>query len=103
MTQPRGASGGRTFGSVSSVEAFYSMSDPVRIGVIGVGFGQQVHVPAFRTDARCQVVAICAQTSERAERVARQLGVREVYGEAHEMLARGQVDAVSIVVPPSAQ
>jgi predicted dehydrogenase len=79
------------------------MSDPLRIGVIGVGFGQQVHVPAFRTDPRCEVVAICAHTLERAERVARQLGVREAYGDPRKMLARARVDAVSIAVPPSVQ
>jgi predicted dehydrogenase len=79
------------------------MNVPVRIGVIGVGFGQQVHVPAFRTDSRCQVVAICARTLERAERVANQLGVPEVYIDPIQMLASGTIDAVSIAVPPSVQ
>ena len=79
------------------------MSDPVRIGVIGLGFGQHVHVPAFRGDSRCEVVAICARTLERARRVADRLGVREAYGEAHEMFTRGQIDAVSIAVPPAVQ
>lgn len=79
------------------------MSEPVRIGVIGVGFGQHVHVPAFRSDPRCEVVAICASSLERAERVARQLGLREAYGDPQKMLAGGQVDAVSIAVPPSVQ
>jgi predicted dehydrogenase len=79
------------------------MSDPIRIGVIGTGFGQQVHVPAFRSDARCDVVAICAHTVERAARVAERLAIRRSYGDAHEMLASGEVDAVSIAVPPLTQ
>src|SRR5439155_54312 len=33
------------------------------VGVIGIGFGQAVHAPAFQSDPRCQVVAICASTS----------------------------------------
>jgi len=79
------------------------MSGSVRIGVIGTGFGQQVHVPAFRADARCDVVAICAHTVERAARVAERLAIRRFYGDARDMLASGEVDAVSIAVPPAAQ
>lgn len=79
------------------------MSDCVRIGVIGTGFGQQVHVPAFRADSRCYVVAICTDKAERAARVAERLGVDKSYGDARGMLASGQVDAVAIAVPPAAQ
>jgi len=79
------------------------MSEPLRIGIIGVGFGQQVHVPAFRADPRCRVVAICARTLEHAARVAERLGVSHAFGDAHQMLASGQVDAVSIAVPPVVQ
>ena len=75
----------------------------LRIGVIGVGFGQQVHVPAFRADARCQVVAICARRREHAAYVAEQLDVPHAYGDARELLGSGEVDAISIAVPPVLQ
>ncbi len=78
------------------------MMDPVRIGVIGVGFGQQVHVPAFRADGRCRVIAICGNRLEHAARIAERLGVR-AFGNAREMLASGHVDVASIAVPPAAQ
>ena len=94
---------GERLGLHQTFKACFPMSDPVRIGIIGVGFGQQVHLPAFRADARCQVVALCAQTLERAGGVAQRLGVSEVYGDVREMLASRQVDAVSIAVPPAAQ
>ena len=76
---------------------------PLRIGVIGVGFGQQVHVPAFRADSRCRVAAICARTREHAARVAEPLHVPHAYGDARELLGSGEVDAVSIAVPPVMQ
>ena len=79
------------------------MTGPVRVGIIGAGFGQQVHVPAFRADARCEVVAICARTLEHAARAAERLGIPQAYGDARQMLADGQVDGVSIAVPPVAQ
>ena len=71
--------------------------------MIGVGFGQQVHVPAFRADPRCEVVAICAHTLARAEAVGQRLGVGQVFGNIHDMLAGAHVDAVSIAVPPAVQ
>jgi predicted dehydrogenase len=76
------------------------MTPPVRIAVIGSGFGQKVHVPAFRADNRCEVVAICASTPESAARAAEQAGISQAYGDVHEMLATAQIDAVSIAVPP---
>lgn len=75
----------------------------LRIGVIGAGFGQRAHVPAFRADVRCQVVAICTRTREHAARVAERLDIAHAYGDAREMLASSEVDAVSIAVPPALQ
>lgn len=71
--------------------------------MIGAGFGQRVHVPAFRADVRCQVVAICARTREHAAGVAERLDIAHAYGNAREMLTSGDVDAVSIAVPPALQ
>ncbi len=79
------------------------MTPPVRIAVIGAEFGQKVHVPAFRADRRCEVVAICASTLQSAARAAELAGVPQAYGDVREMLATAQVDAVSIAVPPAAQ
>lgn len=74
-----------------------------RIGVIGIGFGQQVHVPAFRANPRAEIVAICASQKERAQEIARKLGIAEAYGDWREMLARSGLDAVTLAVPPVLQ
>ena len=51
------------------------MSPPLRVAVIGVGFGQQVHVPAFRADPRCEVTTLCASTEAKAAEIAGRLNV----------------------------
>jgi predicted dehydrogenase len=79
------------------------MGSPLRIGVIGVGFGERVHVPAFRADNRCEVTAICCGRLENAAAAARRLGVRHSFASARQMLASGEVDAVSFAVPPALQ
>lgn len=79
------------------------MSRSISVGVIGIGFGQQVHVPAFRTDPRCQVRAICASDSGRALKVAETLGIGQAYGDAHAMIADPRIDIISIAVPPAKQ
>ena len=75
----------------------------VRVGVIGIGFGQQVHIPAFRSDARCDVVAICASTLERASKVTAHLGIAKAFGEWCEMIEDPSIDAITIATPPSVQ
>lgn len=62
-----------------------------------------MHVPAFRADTRCDVVALAASTRDRAERVAARLGVPAAYGGWRELVASPEVDLVSVAVPPGVQ
>jgi predicted dehydrogenase len=79
------------------------MSRSISVGVIGIGFGQQVHVPAFRSDPRCMVRAICASDSGRALKVAETLGIGQAYGDAQAMIADPKIDLISLAVPPARQ
>ena len=79
------------------------MTGPLRVGVVGIGFGQAVHVPAFRRDPRCVVVALAASDRERAARVAHRLGIPSAYGDWRELVASDAVDVVSMAVPPALQ
>lgn len=75
----------------------------VRIGIIGSGFGLYGHLPAFKTTARCQVVAICGKESDRLSRYCKSIGLNKIYTDWREMLAREKLDAISIAVTPHDQ
>jgi predicted dehydrogenase len=76
---------------------------PLNIGIIGLGFGSQVHVPAFRHDPRCRVTAIAGRNLERAACVAHELSIARSYGDWRQIMDDRDIDAVSIAVPPSEQ
>lgn len=62
-----------------------------------------MHAPAFQLDPRCQVVAICASTTDRARAVADRLGIPQAFGDWRAIVASPEVAAVSIAVPPALQ
>lgn len=51
---------------------------PVRVGVIGVGFGATVHIPGFQSEG-VEVVAVTANRQERAEAAAQQFGIPNAF------------------------
>jgi predicted dehydrogenase len=79
------------------------MSRRIRVGVIGLRFGSQVHIPAFRSDTRCEVIALAGRDAGKAAGVARDLGVPASYADWRELVAASDIDAVTIAVPPAAQ
>ncbi|MGA7500562.1 MAG: Gfo/Idh/MocA family oxidoreductase [Isosphaeraceae bacterium] len=79
------------------------MRESISIGLIGIGYGQHVHIPAFRSDGRCCIVGICASTADRAREVAARHAIPRAFGDWRELLADPLIDAVSIAVPPALQ
>lgn len=76
---------------------------PVGIGIIGIGFGQYVHIPAFRKDPRCSVLAVCSSNSESAKKVAEVLNIEKYFSDWRQLVHDKDVDAISIAVPPYLQ
>ena len=72
-----------------------------RVGVIGLGFGMQVYVPAFRSEG-WEVVALCSRTRERTVKAAEAAGIANVHTDPLELIARDDLNAVAIATPPSA-
>jgi len=72
-----------------------------KIGVIGVGFGAQVYVPAFRAEG-WEVAAICSRNRDKAARVAQDAGIADVHTDALELIRRADLEAVAITTPPGA-
>ena len=79
------------------------MRGRLRAGVIGLRFGSQVHIPAFRSDPRCDVIALAGRDAGKAADIARALDVPASYADWRELVAAPDVDAVGIAVPPAAQ
>ncbi len=71
------------------------------IGIIGVGFGAQVHVPGFRSEG-WDVAAICSRNREKAQKAADEAGIARVYTDPMELIGRDDLDAVAIITPPAA-
>src|SRR5437588_11306417 len=72
------------------------------VAIVGAGFGGYGLAPAFHR-AGARVVAICAPSAARRERVAAAHGIPETFGSLEELLGRRSVDAVVIAVPPDRQ
>jgi predicted dehydrogenase len=70
-----------------------------KIGIIGVGFGAQVHVPAFRSEG-WEVAAICSRSRDKAQKAAAEAEIDGVYTDPLELIRRDDLAAVSIITPP---
>lgn len=103
VNDPRAAVCNRRGVGVSNLPIVKDREKHIRIGIVGIGFGQHVLVPAFRRDRRCEVVAIAATTQERADRVAARLGIDNGFGGWRALMEDGNFDAVAIATPPAAQ
>ena len=74
---------------------------PVGIGIIGTGFARTTQIPGFRDCMGAKVVAIASRHRERAAAVANEFGIEHVADDWRDLVARNDVDLVSIVTPPS--
>jgi predicted dehydrogenase len=75
----------------------------VRLGIVGCNFGRAVQLPAFRTDPRCEVVALAGSDAARTQALAAEAGVRWGYGDWQALVENAGIDAIAIAVPPRLQ
>ena len=69
------------------------------IGIIGVGFGAQVHAPGFRSEG-WDVAAICSRNREKVQKAAADAGIAGIHTDPMELIHRDDLDAVAIITPP---
>jgi predicted dehydrogenase len=80
------------------------MQNPLRVGIIGVGFGARVHLPAFLSISGVRVVGVADSGSGRAREVAADLGRRiRAWASWKDAVEGGSVDAISVAAPPYVQ
>lgn len=73
--------------------------DKVKMAIVGAGIWGENHAQIFQAHPFAQTVAICDMNREKAEAVARRVGIPQVYTDYHEMFAKSGCDAVSVVTP----
>ncbi len=77
------------------------MAKPLGVALIGTGFGQKIHLPALQIHPRTQPVAIYNPDPDKARSVADGHDIPIASSDLAEILARPEVDAVSIATPPA--
>ncbi len=75
------------------------MKETIRIGIIGAGFAQTTQIPGFKNCEGAQIVAIASARREHAAEVAREFDIPHVEDDWRGVIARDDVDLVSIVTP----
>lgn len=72
----------------------------VRVGIIGCGsIARYRHLPEYTANPNAEVVAICDIKPGRAEKRAKQFDVPNIYSDYKELLARTDLDVVSVCTP----
>ena len=71
---------------------------PIRVGIVGSGFGGTVHAPSYQAHDAFEVVAIASPN--RAERIAAERKIPQAFSSLEALLDGVEVDAVSISSPP---
>ena len=79
------------------------MSEKLRVGIIGLGFGQAVTGPVFQAHPDTEVVAVAGTRAEKARDIAAKIGARRSYGSWRELLSSETLDILAIATPADVQ
>ncbi len=72
----------------------------VRVGVLGAGaWAKFAHIPGYKRDPRCELVAIADPMIERAQDFAAEFGIPAVYKSHEELIARKDIHLVDVCTP----
>jgi predicted dehydrogenase len=71
----------------------------IRIGIVGAGFARSTQIPGFKACSGAKIVAIASARREHAEEVAREFDIENVESDWRALVARDDIDLVSIVTP----
>jgi predicted dehydrogenase len=73
----------------------------IRVGVIGTGFGAQVHLPALAALPSFEITALCGRDIAKVETIADIYDIRHVFTDYHDLIACPEVEAITIASPPA--
>ncbi len=73
----------------------------IQVGVIGTGFGAQVHLPALAALPDFEIVAVCGRNDAKVEAIADAYDIRNTFADYRDLIACADVEAVTIATPPA--
>jgi predicted dehydrogenase len=74
----------------------------VRVGVIGAGFWARCQLAGWLETGEAELVSICNRTRAKAESLAHEFGIPNVYASAREFLEGAELDVVDVISAPDA-
>ncbi|MEK6334329.1 MAG: Gfo/Idh/MocA family oxidoreductase [Acidobacteriota bacterium] len=74
-------------------------SKTIRIGILGAGFARTTQIPGFKNSEGARIVAIASAHRENAAQVAREFEIENVESDWRALVARDDLDLISIVTP----
>jgi len=72
----------------------------IRVGVVGLSWGE-LQIEAFKRAHDYQVVALCDADPARLKGVAQRQKIAQTFTDYHDLVAKDDIDLVSIATPPS--
>jgi predicted dehydrogenase len=75
------------------------MADPLRVGLIGVGWGALVHAPAFAAVDGYELVALCSSRPESVTAAGDRLGIADTSTDWRSFVTRDDLDLISVSAP----
>src|SRR3954466_3075924 len=84
----------------SAADSDLTEHEPIRVGIIGTGFGASIHLTALRESDDFETVAICSRRPERARAAALDHSVSVHSSDFRELVRDERIDAVIVATPP---
>ena len=75
----------------------------IGVGIVGCNYGRTILVPAFRRDARCEVVALAGTDAARTVEFAQAANITRGFGSWEVLVEEPSVAVVAVAVPPHLQ
>ncbi|HEY9751623.1 MAG TPA: Gfo/Idh/MocA family oxidoreductase [Coleofasciculaceae cyanobacterium] len=72
----------------------------IGVAIVGTGFGQKVHIPAFQAHHRTRIVAVYHRDLRQAQAIAQSHNIPSACSSIDDLLALPEVEAVSLSTPP---
>ena len=75
----------------------------LKVGIIGLKFGLSCHLPAFKKNNKCKVIALCSENLNKVKLSAKKNNIPYFFDKWKQMLDNLDFDLISIAVPPLKQ